>query len=402
MSFKRLYMEDPAVYALSYLENNSFCILILLIILKCHCQNLDHRPCSRFFCGVIIAMIAYTVMDMLCGLQENGFFAAPVWMVCLMNVLFFYASAAVAYLGFLYAESELDARWLRSPERWALYSLPLLVLLITVPLSLPGKFYFYIDASGHYIKGPLYPLLWVLCYGYLAVIGIRAVIELLSMRNYSLHPQCLALVSFVVLPLAAGVLQSLFTGVSIICLAAAVSAVQIFVNLQQARITIDPLTQINNRTKLVQYLDKCVSHQKSGSERKLTLCMIDINDFKQINDRYGHPEGDTALRLMAETLKDVGSRFKCHIFRYGGDEFFVVLETKSNEEAAAFRQDLIHTLEESNRLAGKPYNVEISLGFADYDPRLTVPEMIEKADQALYRNKSLKKGITAGVRQSHE
>lgn len=387
-------MEDPAVYALSYLENNTFCILILLVLLKCHCQNLDHRLSSRFFRGLLISMIAYALMDMLCGLQENGFFAAPVWAVCLMNVLFFYTSAAVTYLGFLYAESELNARWLRDPKRWALYSLPLLVLLITVPLSLPGKFYFYIDAGGRYTKGPMYPLLWVLCYGYLAVIGIRAGIGLLNMRNYARHPQCLSLASFVVLPLAAGVLQSHYTGVSIICLAATVSAVQIFVNLQQARITIDPLTQINNRTKLVQYLDKCVSHQKSGTERKLTLCMIDINDFKQINDRYGHPEGDTALILLAETLKDVGSRFKCHISRYGGDEFFVVLETKSNEEVIAFRQELIHALEESNRLAGKPYNVEISLGFADYDPRLTIPEMIEKADQALYRNKGLKKVIT--------
>ena len=379
------------MYALSYWENNSFCILILVILLVCHYQNLDFRPSARIFRILLISMIFYAVIDMLCGLQENRVLTPANWVVGLMNVLFFYASAAVSYLGFLYAEYELEAKWLGSAKKQFLCAVPMLVLLVTIPLSLWGKYYFYIDAQGRYTKGPLYPLLLILCYGHLVVIGLRAMIGLLQKDNYARRAEYISIASFVVLPVGAGIVQAYHTGVSIICLAATVAAVQIFVNLQQARITIDPLTQINNRTKLIQYLDKCVSHQRTGTERKLTLCLIDINDFKNINDRFGHLEGDAALVLLAETLKEVGAHIKGLIARYGGDEFFIVLEAKDAQEVSAFRRDLLDTLAQHNAQAAKPYNVEISLGFADYDPSLSIPELIEKADQALYQNKCITK-----------
>ena len=379
------------MYALSYWENNTFCILILVILLACHYQNLDFRPSARIFRSLLISMIFYAAIDMACGLQENQVFAPAPWVVGIMNVLFFYASGAVVYLGFLYAECELEAKWLKDRKKRLLSALPMFVLLVTVPLSLWGRYYFYINAEGRYTKGPMYPLLLVLCYGHLVVIGIRALVGLLSKHAYARRPEYISIASFVVLPILAGIAQAYHTGVSIICLAATVAAVQIFVNLQQARITIDPLTQINNRTKLIQYLDKCVSHQRSGTDRHLTLCLIDINDFKQINDRFGHPEGDAALVLLAETLKQVGDHFKGLIARYGGDEFFIVLETKGPQEVSAFRRELLDALAQNNAQAAKPYNVEISLGFADYDPRLSIPELIEKADQALYKNKGITK-----------
>ena len=68
-----------------------------------------------------------------------------------------------------------------------------------------------------------------------------------------------------------------------------------------------------------------------------------------------------------------------------------MLETKSPQEVSAFRQELLDTLAQNNAQAAKPYNVEISLGFADYDPQLTIPELIERTDQALYINKGISK-----------
>ena len=263
----------------------------------------------------------------------------------------------------------------------------MLIQLITIPLSLYGKFYFYIDRLGRYTKGPLYPLLLALCYSYLMVIGVRSMYAVFRKANYAHRSEYLSIASLVVFPLITGVIQALNTGISIACMGATLACVQVFVNLQQAQITIDPLTQINNRTKMLHYLDKCISRQKSGGDRKLAVYMIDINDFKQINDQHGHLEGDAALIFLSEVLKQVASHFKGLISRFGGDEFFVVLEARDDEEVDRFRQELLDALDAFNASSGKPYELTISMGLAYYDPALTIPDLIGAADQALYRNK---------------
>lgn len=373
--------------ALSYLEINTFCILIILLLVRCHRGNGDTRPNARFFRGLLISLIVYALLDMLCGLQENHVIHPAPWVVEIMNVLFFYSAATVSFLGFLYAECEFGGTWFHDRRKWFLFSLPMLIQLITIPLSLYGKFYFYIDRLGRYTKRPLYPLLLALCYSYLMVIGVRSMYAVFRKANYAHRSEYLSIASLVVFPLITGVIQALNTGISIACMGATLACLQVFVNLQQAQITIDPLTQINNRTKMLHYLDKCISRQKSGGDRKLAVYMIDINDFKQINDQHGHLEGDAALIFLSEVLKQVASHFKGLISRFGGDEFFVVLEARDDAEVEQFRQELLDALDAYNASSGKPYKLSIGMGLAYYAPALTIPDLIDAADQALYRDK---------------
>ena len=387
--------------ALSYLEINTFCILIILLLFRCHRGNGDTSPSARFFRGLLISLIVYALLDMLCGLQENHVIHPAPWVVEIMNVLFFYSAATVSFLGFLYAECEFGGTWFHDRRKWFLFSLPMLIQLITIPLSLYGKFYFYIDRLGRYTKGPLYPLLLVLCYSYLMVIGVRSMYAVFQKANYAHRSEYLSIASLVVFPLITGVIQALYTGISIACMGATLACVQVFVNLQQAQITIDPLTQINNRTKMLHYLDKCISRQKSGGDRKLAVYMIDINDFKQINDQYGHLEGDAALIFLSEVLKQVASHFKGLISRFGGDEFFVVLEARDDEEVDRFRQELLDALDAYNASSGKPYKLSIGMGLAYYAPALTIPDLIDAADQALYRDKQRYKHSKKGRSYFH-
>ena len=387
--------------ALSYLEINTFCILIILLLFRCHRGNGDTSPNARFFRGLLISLIVYALLDMLCGLQENHVIHPAPWVVEIMNVLFFYSAATVSFLGFLYAECEFGGTWFHDRRKWFLFSLPMLIQLITIPLSLYGKFYFYIDRLGRYTKGPLYPLLLVLCYSYLMVIGVRSMYAVFRKANYAHRSEYLSIASLVVFPLITGVIQALNTGISIACMGATLACVQVFVNLQQAQITIDPLTQINNRSKMLHYLDKCINRQKSGGDRKLATYMIDINDFKRINDQYGHLEGDAALILLAEILKQVASRFKGLISRFGGDEFFVVLEARDDAEVEQFRQELLDALDAYNASSGKPYKLSIGMGLAYYAPALTIPDLIDAADQALYRDKQRYKHSKKGRSYFH-
>lgn len=275
---------------------------MMSVILLRNLRSLNHSKTTRIFSALVGSMIVYAIFDLICGLSENDVLQLNQLTASIANLGFFYASFAVALFSFLYAQYELEMQWLSNRRLRYLSALPALLLTLITPLSLKWHFFFYIDAGGEYIKGPLYPLMLVLYYGYVLAVGIQAAILLPNKRYYARRSKLVALASFVVFPLAAGVLQAIYTGISIICLGGTIAMVQVFINIQDTRITMDPLTQLANREKLMQYLDARIGSGKYA-RGGLWLLMVDIDDFKQINDRYGHVEGDAALKFVADVLR---------------------------------------------------------------------------------------------------
>lgn len=387
------------MYALSYIINNTFCLILMALIFVCHLQSPDTRQSTGLFRAMVIGMMAFTVLDMLCGLQENRAIRPERWCVEVLNVLYFSVSAATVFAACLYTEHELGRTWLSDRKQIALRAVPLLLLILCLPLTLKYGFFFYISADCRYTKGPAYALMALLSYGYLLVIGVKALVGAFRKSNFARRRSYATVASFVVCPLIAGLIQTFHTGISILCMGCTVALVQVFINIQQSRVTIDPLTQINNRSRLLQHLDKALAHQKGNPERQLYLFMIDIDEFKQINDRYGHLEGDRALICLADALKDAAAEYKCLIARFGGDEFAVAMESKGEEEVLRFREELQGFLTQHNAAMNVPYTVHISIGYTRCTPEHTsIPELIQSADEALYQVKAdRKQGRAAGA-----
>ena len=129
-------------------------------------------------------------------------------------------------------------------------------------------------------------------------------------------------------------------------------------------------------------------HERSG--QSLTLLMIDIDDFKKINDRWGHPVGDLVLRgLVEELLK--GVREMDTVARYGGEEFAVILPETGPDKgyvvADRLRARVASRLFVSPELS-HPLTVSISIGLATFPEDANAKRsLIERADQALYQAK---------------
>ena len=122
------------------------------------------------------------------------------------------------------------------------------------------------------------------------------------------------------------------------------------------------------------------------------LVYIDINNFKNINDTYGHKEGDKILKEVAKLFK-ITLREIDIICRVGGDEFLLIFPDSSLNDALLIRERLNKNLEKLNQTLDKPYNIGLSVGISYYNPSnpLSIDELISIADENMYKEKNKKR-----------
>jgi diguanylate cyclase (GGDEF)-like protein len=155
---------------------------------------------------------------------------------------------------------------------------------------------------------------------------------------------------------------------------------------------VDDLTGINNRRGFLALAQQQIKLARRN-KRELVLLFVDMDDFKQINDRHGHQQGDVALQRAARVLRAT-FRDSDIIARLGGDEF-VVLAADTGTSASIVDR-LRHELAERNSRDGYPYTMSFSVGAARFDPEdpPTIEELLHTADSMLYEQKRQR-------RQSH-
>ncbi|MGJ8582015.1 MAG: GGDEF domain-containing protein [Psychromonas sp.] len=147
----------------------------------------------------------------------------------------------------------------------------------------------------------------------------------------------------------------------------------------------DYLTNIGNRA----YYDETIFHAIEQSNRTnlgLSLMVLDINEFKPINDTYGHSKGDQVLNAFAQVLTK-SIRTSDFVFRLGGDEFVIILQPSTLCSIAKVQQRIKQEIE-SNILL-KELNFSASFGFSHWEIGTSASELFDQADQHLYQNKAL-------------
>lgn len=150
----------------------------------------------------------------------------------------------------------------------------------------------------------------------------------------------------------------------------------------------DPLTGAANRRSFDEELVLRFEHARRY-KRPLSLAMIDIDHFKQINDIYGHQAGDTVLRCVAKVLQRV-TRQSDVVSRYGGEEFAVVVPETQLLEALQFAEKIRVAVATEDLGAGMPPRVTVSVGVATfgYTALANAAELLRASDAALYRAKA--------------
>lgn len=160
-------------------------------------------------------------------------------------------------------------------------------------------------------------------------------------------------------------------------------------NEELRRLTqVDGLTGVSNR----RYFDECLAQEWTLSAldgTELALLMIDVDHFKAFNDRHGHQGGDEALRAVAQVIASHIRRPADLAARYGGEEFAVVLPNTDAKGAWVIAEHIRKGVQHLPRKAGDEQPITVSIGMSTWQKhsRISLEDLLLKADQALYQAK---------------
>jgi two-component system, cell cycle response regulator len=152
----------------------------------------------------------------------------------------------------------------------------------------------------------------------------------------------------------------------------------------------DELTGLHNRRGFSVLAEQQIKFSKR-SQKGFFLILTDMNDFKQINDRYGHMQGDLAIIQAADILRRT-FRQSDVIGRLGGDEFAILALEAGRDTLPTINQRLDHIMEQHNGASAQPYKLAMSVGSAYFDPAeiISFEQLFSTADALLYQQKRAK------------
>jgi len=250
-------------------------------------------------------------------------------------------------------------------------------------ISLYTGWFFNVDSSNVYHRGRYFLVHIIFCFAFY----IYSLFFILLNRSRIEKKFYYSLLLFA-LPLVLGsTLQVFFYGVSFNWSGMMLSILIIYFNIQNRGLNTDYLTGVYNRRQLDSYVKDKI--RNSTSEKSFSAILIDLNEFKQINDSFGHDIGDEALQASVKILKKC-LRNNDFIARFGGDEFYIIMDINSREMLENTVQRINNSVEMYNIDNQKPYKIGFCMGYDIYDHKIELKsdDFFKHIDMLMYNNKS--------------
>ena len=369
-----------------YVEMNGMGIIITVILAAKILQR-DRSNQQRLLFNVHIASVILYASDLLWAFVDGKTLAGTSAANYIFTGLFYSMSVICPYLWLRYANSYLRPE--KQGNKWLRFFcfLPALAVTLLAVTSFKTHALFYVDESHCFQRGPLYFLQPLVSFSYIIGVSVRALIAGKRAQTYGERENDYTIASFAIFPLISGGLQAVFPGTPLLCAGMTISAVMIFINMEDKYITRDYLTQLGNRYWMMNRLDEKTMRIRQGRQQEtLYLLMMDVDDFKKINDHFGHAEGDRALVKTAQAMKAACREAGASPVRIGGDEFVVLYETETEKNVTTLINRIREELADRNR--DDEYRITVSVGYARYNPvTMDVAKLLAMADANLYRDK---------------
>ena len=372
-----------------YVEANISCLFILgLIVYKIN-HGIDRQTSTVILRRLIYVLMGYFFTDSIWAMLEGDILPRSELLMYISTIIPYILIVVSGFFWFLYCEIIQHNKDILTPKGLIYSSIPVILAVIMIISATFTGVVFYFDEYGRIQYGPFYTLLILVPFGYLIVASVKGFYRAYHDSRYMDHSIYMVIGVFPLFPIIAGILQVVFIYAPFMCYGATISILLIYITTLENLVSMDSLTQVNNRNQMQRYLLRKMKTETPGMS--LYLMIIDIDHFKEINDEYGHIEGDKALVRVANAMKEAckAHRNRFFVSRFGGDEFIVIAETEYKGEVNWLSEKIQSNVRLLNEKAEAPYSLSVCVGIAEYDysSPVPIPSLIARADTDLYHMK---------------
>ena len=383
-------MEYVSYYVMAQIA----CIFLMGIILfKIH-NNVNKQLSQVYLGNLVFVLMLYFAAEIFWAIVDGGVIVSTKPLLYLSNIFTYVLLNIAAYQWYLLSEAIQKNKAVENNPTKLVMSIPVWLSTILCVTAYRTGLAYYVDDTGTIVGGKLYFILILVPFGYMIAASIKAFGRALNKDKYAERNIYFMIGFFPIAPIVLGIAQAIYWRAPFLCYGAVAAAFYVYTSIQDNLISLDPLTQVNNRNQMYKYLTQKMKNPDPGLS--LFLLIIDVDKFKSINDTYGHVEGDNALVLIADAIKNAcqGPRNRFFVSRYGGDEFVVVAEMGYRAEATWLAEQIRTNVRKIGTEHNLPYTLAVSVGIAQYDYSEPIPiqSFIARADSDLYKQKKLNAG----------
>lgn len=367
--------------------------LILLLIVKLHMWN-QYKAGRLLDINLLTKMMNLTILEcifdtLVFWIDGKGFQGARVINYA-GNITYYILKVAIVYFWPLFIEYKITGSHEKVKKLAIILGIPLIacsLLVLTTPLS---GIIFSVNEDNIYTRsGVWFVIPNLLLFIYVILGTVKVYVNRGKGDKYLLIPAI-----FFIVPVLLGIIVQVFNyGISLTFIGIAIGLTGVYLSTQNESVYMDQLCNVYNRRYYNDYVRSFFDSRKKDDF--LVGILMDMDDFKQINDNYGHNAGDKALQSFSSVLRKQINHIGFAV-RYGGDEFILI--TKQSEVSPdAIVDNIVKEIDAINATGENEFHLAFSYGIANMNSDSNMEEFLRTMDDRMYemkRNRKLQKEET--------
>ena len=290
------------------------------------------------------------------------------------------SSGIIGYCWCLFVEYHIHRNFECIKKKSRVLAIPLIIATLLIIINLFGNgIIFDISKENIYTRGPMNFILYIFVFVYY----IESIYTVQKAKKDSTLVEFFPIYYFIIPCMIGTMIQGFFFGISTIWLCVAIAFILVYIEIQISISFIDDLSGLYNRKYMNHYLNKL----QSDKTKHVYGFLMDINEFKSINDTYGHIKGDHALIQFGKILQHSIDKDSVAI-RMGGDEFVIFAKLKSDTEAVKLKKRIENNVRQFNIHSKEPFHLSFSIGIAKYNGK-NIDAFLSAMDDSMYEAKNM-------------